>query len=191
MSQQQVSIFVSSLRAMMNKFYELPVPVIAAIDGLALGGGLELALACDIRVASSVAKMGLVETKLAIIPGAGGSQRLPRLINPSVAKELIFTARIFDGTEAQRLGVVNHAVEQNDAGDAAFQKSVEIAREMLHNGPFALKMAKAAINQGMQVDLKTAFKFEEAYYAQIIPTKDRVEGLTAFREKRPPKYIGE
>ncbi|XP_017786888.1 PREDICTED: methylglutaconyl-CoA hydratase, mitochondrial [Nicrophorus vespilloides] len=191
MTQKQVSIFVTSLRAMMNRIHELPIPVIAALDGLALGGGLELALACDIRVASIYAKLGLVETKLAIIPGAGGSQRLPRLINPAVAKELIYTARIFDGKEAKELGVVNHAVEQNEEGDAAYVKSLDIAREILPNGPVGVKMAKAAINQGLEVDLKSAFEFEKSYYAQLIPTKDRLEGLQAFKEKRTPKYIGE
>lgn len=100
----QVSKFVSRLRRLMQTVYHFPVPVIAALDGTALGGGLELALACDMRVASTVAKMGLVETKLAIIPGAGGSQRLPRAISVSLAKELIYTGRIFDGQEAKDMG---------------------------------------------------------------------------------------
>ena len=103
--------------------------------GAALGGGLELALSCDLRVASSSAKMGLVETRLAIIPGAGGTQRLPRLINVSLAKELIYTARVFNGDDALKMGIVNHSVPQNDDGDAAFKRAMKLAEEILPNGP--------------------------------------------------------
>ncbi|CAG0899785.1 unnamed protein product [Cyprideis torosa] len=135
--------------------------------------------------------MGLVETRLAIIPGAGGTQRLPRVVPPHIAKELIFTARVFNGEDAFRLGIVNHVVEQNDTGSAAYEKCLDLATEMLPNGPVALRMAKLAINKGREVDLMSGLSFEEACYAQIIPTKDRREGLEAFREKRPPKYKGE
>ncbi|XP_074021862.1 methylglutaconyl-CoA hydratase, mitochondrial isoform X2 [Numenius arquata] len=169
----------------------LPVPTIAAIDGTALGGGLELALACDIRVAASSAKMGLVETKLAIIPGAGGTQRLPRTIGVSLAKELIFSARIVDGEEAKSIGLISHVVEQNETGDAAYRRALALAREFLPQGPVAMRVAKLAINQGMEVDLVTGLAIEEACYAQTIPTKDRIEGLLAFKEKRPPRYKGE
>ncbi|XP_016377543.1 methylglutaconyl-CoA hydratase, mitochondrial-like [Sinocyclocheilus rhinocerous] len=169
----------------------LPMPTIAAIDGAALGGGLEMALACDIRVAASSAKMGLVETKLAIIPGAGGTQRLPRTVGVSVAKELIFAARVLSGDEAKSLGLVNHAVEQNKTGDAAYLRALDLAREFIPQGPIAIRMAKLAINQGIEVDLKTGLAIEEACYAQVIPTKDRLEGLQAFKEKRPPRFKGE
>ncbi|XP_053150562.1 methylglutaconyl-CoA hydratase, mitochondrial isoform X3 [Hemicordylus capensis] len=169
----------------------LPVPTIAAIDGIALGGGLELALACDIRVAATSAKMGLVETKLAIIPGAGGTQRLPRTIGVSLAKELIFSARVVDGEEAKSIGLISHVVEQNEAGDAAYRRALALAQEFLPQGPVAMRVAKLAINQGMEVDLLTGLAIEEACYAQTIPTKDRVEGLLAFKEKRPPRYKGE
>ncbi|XP_006717213.1 methylglutaconyl-CoA hydratase, mitochondrial isoform X4 [Homo sapiens] len=169
----------------------LPVPTIAAIDGLALGGGLELALACDIRVAASSAKMGLVETKLAIIPGGGGTQRLPRAIGMSLAKELIFSARVLDGKEAKAVGLISHVLEQNQEGDAAYRKALDLAREFLPQGPVAMRVAKLAINQGMEVDLVTGLAIEEACYAQTIPTKDRLEGLLAFKEKRPPRYKGE
>ncbi|XP_016015968.2 methylglutaconyl-CoA hydratase, mitochondrial isoform X8 [Rousettus aegyptiacus] len=144
----------------------LPVPTIAAIDGLALGGGLELALACDIRVAASSAKMGLVETKLAVIPGAGGTQRLPRAIGMSLAKELIFSARVLDGQEAKAVGLISHVLEQNQEGDAAYKKALDLAREFLPQGPVALRVAKLAINQGMEVDLVTGLAIEEACYAQ-------------------------
>ncbi|XP_036750535.2 methylglutaconyl-CoA hydratase, mitochondrial isoform X2 [Manis pentadactyla] len=169
----------------------LPVPTIAAIDGLALGGGLELALACDIRVAASSAKMGLVETKLAIIPGGGGTQRLPRAIGMSLAKELIFSARVLDGQEAKAVGLISHVLEQNQEGDAAYRKALDLAREFLPQGPVAMRVAKLAINQGMEVDLVTGLAIEEACYAQTILTKDRLEGLLAFKEKRSPRYKGE
>jgi len=191
MAPSEVGPFVSKLRAMVSGLNTLPVPVIAALDGAALGGGLEIALACDLRTASASAKMGLVETKLAILPGAGGSQRLPRLVGVATAKELIFTARVLDGREARAIGLVNHVVEQNKEGNAAFGRAVELAQEIAVNGPVAVRMAKQAINFGSEVDLATGLAFEETCYAQIIPTKDRIEGLTAFREKRPPKYIGE
>ncbi|XP_036897178.1 methylglutaconyl-CoA hydratase, mitochondrial isoform X5 [Sturnira hondurensis] len=191
MNSSEVGPFVSKIRAVINEIANLPVPTIAAIDGLALGGGLELALACDIRVAASSAKMGLVETKLAIIPGGGGTQRLPRAIGMSLAKELIFSARVLDGQEAKSVGLISHVLEQNQEGDAAYRKALDLAREFLPQGPVAMRVAKLAINQGMEVDLVTGLAIEEACYAQTIPTKDRLEGLLAFKEKRSPRYKGE
>lgn len=135
--------------------------------------------------------MGLVETRLAIMPGAGGTQRLPRIINPALAKELIFTARVFSGEEANKMGIVNHSVPQNETNDAAFQKALKLAEEILPNGPVGVRMAKRAINKGSQVDLGTAYSIEEDCYQQLIGTKDRLEGLAAFNEKRVPNYIGE
>lgn len=190
MSQEQVTTFVTNLRSLMSRIYNLPIPVIAAIDGVALGGGLELALACDMRTASKESKLGLVETKLAIIPGAGGTQRLSRIVGPSISKELIFTSKVINGEKAHQLGIVNDVAETNSSNDAAYQKSLNIAREIIPNGPIAIRMAKMAINRGIEVDLNTGLKFEEACYAQVIPTKDRIEGLTAFKEKRTPKYTG-
>lgn len=191
MSPQDVGRFVSKLRQMMSSIEQLPAPVIAAIDGPALGGGLEMALACDMRVVGEKVKLGLVETKLGIIPGAGGTQRLPRILNPAIAKELIFTARQISGAEAKDLGIVNYAVKPNDAGDAAYRKALDLAMEIVPNGPVGVRMAKKAIDKGLQVDLATGCAIEEACYAQIIPTKDRLEGLKAFAEKRKPKFIGE
>nr|XP_056704972.1 methylglutaconyl-CoA hydratase, mitochondrial [Euleptes europaea] len=191
MHSSEVSSFVSRARATINDIATLPVPTIAAIDGIALGGGLELALACDIRVAVTSAKMGLVETKLAIIPGAGGTQRLPRTIGVSLAKELIFSGRVVDGNEAKSIGLISHVVEQNEEGDAAYRRALALAREFLPQGPVAMRVAKLAINQGMEVDMLTGLAIEEACYAQTIPTKDRIEGLLAFKEKRPPRYKGE
>ncbi|XP_038049376.1 methylglutaconyl-CoA hydratase, mitochondrial-like [Patiria miniata] len=191
MKPSEVGPFVSSARRLISDIGDMPMPVIAALDGVALGGGLELALSCDFRLAASTAKMGLVETRLAIIPGGGGTQRLARLINPAKAKELIFTARVFDGAEAERLGVVNRAVEQNEKGEAAYEAALELAKEIIPQGPVAVRMAKKAINRGLEVDLASGLEYEMAYYAQVIPTKDRAEGLTAFREKRTPNYTGE
>lgn len=187
----EVTRFVSSLRGLFKNIEQMPMPMISAIDGVALGGGLEMALACDIRTIADTAKIGLVETKLAIIPGAGGTQRLSRMVGPAIAKELIFTSRILNGTDAKEYGICNHVVEQNENNDAAYKKAVSIAEEILPNGPIGVRMAKKAIDHGLQVDLNTGYAIEEACYAQIIPTKDRLEGLNAFAEKRTPKYKGE
>lgn len=187
---EDVEKFVSSLRNLMNDVEYMPIPVISAIDGAALGGGLELALASDIRTTVYDAKIGLVETKLAIIPGAGGTQRLPRLIGPSKAKELIFTSRIFDGKEAENMGIVNCAVEQNNNGDGAYQAALNIAREILPNGPIGVRMAKAAITRGFDVPIHDGMKVEKECYGQLLNTRDRIEGLAAFAAKRVPIYQG-
>ncbi|ROT83398.1 Methylglutaconyl-CoA hydratase, mitochondrial precursor [Penaeus vannamei] len=190
MKPEEVGPFVAKARSCISDIENLPMPVIVALDGAALGGGLEMALACDLRVAADTAKMGLVETKLAIIPGAGGTQRLPRIIGTAKAKELIFTAAILNGKQAAEIGLVNHVTPR-------------MTQEMLHTTrpwiwhkkspqwPIGVKMAKTAISRGMEVDLGTGLSIEEACYAQVIPTKDRIEGLTAFREKRKPDYKGE
>ncbi|KAM9329990.1 methylglutaconyl-CoA hydratase, mitochondrial [Gastrophryne carolinensis] len=191
MHPSEVGPFVSKARSLLNDFANLPMPTIAALDGAALGGGLEMALSSDIIVAASSAKVGLVETKLAIIPGAGGTQRLPRAVGVAVAKELIFSARVLDGNEARAIGLVSHVVEQNEEGDAAYRRALVLAREFITQGPIAMRMAKLAINQGIEVDLATGLAIEEACYAQVIPTKDRIEGLLAFKEKRPPRFKGE
>lgn len=191
MTQVDTERFVNKLRSVLTQIEQLPMPTIAALDGAALGGGLEMALACDLRTAANDTKLGLVETRLAIMPGAGGTQRLPRVLNVALAKELIFTARVFNGKEAQEMSVVNHAVEQNENKDAAYLKALQLAEEILPNGPVGVKMAKKAIDKGIQVDLSTGYAIEEACYAQIIPTKDRLEGLKAFAEKRKPVYKGE
>ena len=191
MTPAEVGPFVAKGREIIGAWDKLPMPVIAAIDGVALGGGLEMALACDLRVASDNARLGLTETRLAIIPGGGGTQRLPRVVGIGKAKELIYSARILNGKDAEKIGLVNHCVDQNEVGDAAYQKSLELAREILPNGPIGVTMAKMAINKGSEVDIASGLAFEEAAYAQVIPTKDRIEALTAFREKRKPVFKGE
>lgn len=191
LSHEETQQTVGKFRSLTSQIESSPFPVIAAIDGLALGGGFEIALACDIRIASSDAKFGLVETRLAIIPGAGGTQRLPRIVGPAIAKELIFTGRIIDAKLAKEYGIVNHVVEQDQSKAAAYNKALSISQEILPNGPVGIKMAKMAINKGLEVDMNTGCAIEESCYARVIPTKDRIEGLRAFLDKRPPKYVGE
>ncbi|KAI6207276.1 putative 3-hydroxybutyryl-CoA dehydratase [Aphelenchoides fujianensis] len=182
---EEVPRFVDGIRRLTNELSALPMPVIAAIDGFALGGGLELALACDIRVASASSKLGLVETKIAIIPGAGGTQRLSRLVGPALAKELIFTAKVLGGAEAKAIGLVNHVAED------PYAKAREIAHDILKTGPISVRVAKIAIDQGSEVDLNSGLTIEQQCYAQVINTKDRLEGLKAFAEKRAPQFKGE
>ena len=187
MSAVEAAAFVQNIGTAVSTLDSLPMPTIAAMEGAAFGGGLELALAADLRVAGTGARMGLVESSLAIIPGAGGTQRLPRLIGASRAKELIFTARRIGAEEAGRLGLVDRVVPEGAAVDAA----LALAREILPNGPAALRLAKVAVNQGLDLDLAAGLALEQACYAQLLPTRDRLEGLAAFREKRKPMYRGE
>ncbi|XP_037453105.1 probable enoyl-CoA hydratase 2, mitochondrial isoform X2 [Triticum dicoccoides] len=166
----------------------LSIPTIAVIEGAALGGGLELALSCDLRICGENATLGLPETGLAIIPGAGGTQRLPRIIGKSRAKELIFTGRRCDATEAVLMGLANYCVP---AGEA-YGKALELAREITKKGPLGVRMAKKAIDQGMEVaDMRSALAVEGECYEQLLHTQDRLECLAAFAEKREPVYTGE
>mmetsp|Transcript_3556 Transcript_3556/g.5232 ORF Transcript_3556/g.5232 Transcript_3556/m.5232 type:complete len:331 (-) Transcript_3556:40-1032(-) len=187
MSQSEATHFVNKLRATFNAVEKLPMPTIALIEGAAFGGGLELALACDLRVASTKAKMGLVETGLAIIPGAGGTQRLPRLIGESRAKELIYTGRRLSAEEAKSYDIINKLATEEEA----WEETMNLVNQMSKNGPIAMRMAKIAISQGMQMDISSGMALEQQCYAQVIPTKDRLEGIQAFLEKRKPVYKGE
>lgn len=187
MDEEQVRQAVSMIRSSINMIDSLPQPVIAAINGIALGGGLELSLACDIRIASDTAILGLTETSLAIIPGAGGTQRLPRLIGLGRAKELIYTARRISAKEAYGYGLIEYVTSQAELK----QKTIEIAERIVDNGPVAVKMAKRAISQGIETDLQSGLAMEREAYEEVIGTKDRVEGLQAFKEKRKPLYKGE
>ncbi len=186
MSDVEVRQFLRSLGQAMRKLESLPQPVIAAINGFAFGGGLELALACDIRIAAASAKMGLTEVKLGIIPGAGGTQRLPRAIGVSRAKELILTGRRIDAAKAASIGLVSEAVED----DTLLQAALRIADEIAGAAPLAVEQAKFAVSQGMGVDLQTGLAIEAKAYEVLIPTEDRLEALAAFREKRPPNFRG-
>ncbi|RRN71301.1 enoyl-CoA hydratase [Peribacillus simplex] len=164
----------------------LPVPVIAAINGSAFGGGLELALACDIRIASETAKVGLTETALGIIPGAGGTQRLPRIVGMSTAKELIYTARRLDAKAAHALKIISHVYPPQQL----LEEAKKLAGEIAVNAPLALRAAKAAINQGADTNLKTGLQIEKDCYQTTLKTRDRLEGLSAFKEKRKPVFTG-
>lgn len=186
MDENGVRRCLAQIRGVMDKVENLPVPTIAAVNGAALGGGTELALACDLRVVANTAKMGLTETSLAIIPGAGGTQRLPRIVGKAKAKEMIFLAQRLGANECLAIGLANRVVPPEDLLDAANTLAAEITR----NGPVALKAAKRAIDRGMEMDLASALVFESTCYEMTIPTEDRVEGLTAFREKRKPVYKG-
>ncbi len=187
MTPDQVVHFLRTLQDTLLKLERLPKPVIAAINGVAFGGGTELALACDLRIMSRTAKMGLTETSLGIIPGGGGTQRLPRLIGKGKAKELIYTARHVDAEEALAIGLVNQVVEPADLLDAARRLAADIAK----NAPLAIAQAKYAIDHGLEVDLATGLAMETNAYQVLIPTKDRLEGLQAFQERRKPNYQGE
>ncbi|CAF4953588.1 unnamed protein product [Pieris macdunnoughi] len=190
MNDVEVASFVRGLRQTFIDIEDLPMPTIAAIDGVAVGGGLELALACDIRVAADTAKLGLVETGRGLIPGAGGTQRLPRVVHTNIAKELIFTSRIISGIEAKQLGLVNHSVPQNSTNNAAFEKALCLAQEIASNAPIALRCAKQAINEGIQLSIKDGYEIEQKCYEKNIPTQDRREGMLSFMEKRKPNYQG-
>ncbi|MGG1661706.1 enoyl-CoA hydratase-related protein [Brevibacillus sp. NRS-1366] len=187
MPQEQVQQYIRTIRDTFSELEKLPKPVIAAINGLALGGGTELALACDIRVMSDTAQMGLTETSLGIIPGAGGTQRLPRLVGKGIAKELIFTARRVHPQEALSIGLVNRVVPL----EQLMTTSLSLAHSISANAPLALAQAKFAIDCGMEVDLASGLMVESNAYQLLVPTKDRLEGLQAFKEKRKPNYRGE
>ncbi|CAN4078046.1 unnamed protein product [Withania somnifera] len=165
----------------------LHIPTIAAIEGTALGGGLEMAMSCDIRICGEDAVLGLPETGLAIIPGAGGTQRLPRLVGKSIAKDLIFTGRKISGKDAGSIGLVNYCVPSGEAR----LKALGLARDINQKGPLALRMAKCAIDKGVELDTESGLSLEWDCYERLLDTKDRIEGLAAFAERRKPKYKGE
>jgi len=164
----------------------LKKPVIAAINGFALGGGCELAMACDIRVAAENARFGQPEVNLGIIPGAGGTQRLPRLVGKGKAKELIFTGDIIDAKEAEKIGLVNKVVPQDTLMDAV----KEMASKIMSKGPLAIRLAKTAINLGTELDLAKALEYERFAQSLLFTSEDRKEGITAFLEKRKPIFSG-
>lgn len=187
MSDTEVKQAVGLIRETISMIECMPMPVIAALNGVAYGGGLELALACDFRVASEHAKFGLTETSLGIIPGAGGTQRLPRLIGIAKAKELIYTAKRIDAKEAESIGLISKAVRSIEL----FNEVNLLAQMIIGNAPIAIRQAKKAIQLGIETDLQTGLKLEELCYNETIPSKDRQEGIQAFSEKRKPHYKGE
>ncbi|KAJ1736530.1 hypothetical protein H4S06_000455 [Coemansia sp. BCRC 34490] len=198
MTPAEVEQFLYSVKMAFKELESLPQPTIAALDGAALGGGFEMSLCCDLRVAGPRALLGLPETSLAIIPGAGGTLRLTRLIGASRTKALVFTARRLGPFPALSMGIINDVVEASecmddkDTGDHSlgYQRALEWAREILPNGPIAVRMAKRSIDHASAVDPATGLDIEQLCYAQVIPTQDRMEGLRAFKEKRKPVYKG-
>ncbi|NSL50524.1 enoyl-CoA hydratase-related protein [Calidifontibacillus erzurumensis] len=186
LSEREVRRNVFKIRDVFNAVEDLPQPTIAAINGFALGGGFELALACDFRYAVPEAEMGLTEVSWAIIPGAGGTQRLPRLIGPTKAKELILTAERITADEALKLGILSGVVERKEL----LKKAKELAEKIMKNGPIAVRQAKYAINNGLKGDFYTGIALESKAYEVTIPTTDRLEALLAFQEKRKPLFKG-
>ena len=167
---------------------DLYKPVICAINGYALGGGCELAMACDIRIATKRSKFGQPETSLSIIPGAGGTQRLPRLVGVGRAKELIYTGRIIGAEEAKAIGLVNQVTE--DTREDLMATAKEMAQTIMKKGPVATTMAKMAINVGMDTDINTGLLFERIAQTVAFGTDDRKEGTAAFLEKRKADFTG-
>lgn len=173
-------------QAIFQKIADFQAPVIAAISGFALGGGLELALACDIRVMAENARVGLPEVTLAIFPGYGGTQRLPRTIAPGKAKELVFTGDMIDAAEAYRIGLADHLVPPGEAP----AKARAIAEKIIKRGPVAVRLAKEAVNRGLEKTLAEGQKIEAMLFARLCDTEDQKEGAKAFLEKRPPIFRG-
>ena len=170
----------------MNTIERLEKPVIAAINGFALGGGCELAIACDIRLASDNARFGQPEVNLGIVPGFGGTQRLPRLIGKGRASELIFTGDMIDAAEAYRIGLVNRVVPQ----DQLLPTCREMAAKIASRGPVAVRLSKGAIINGLEMDLARACGYEADQFALGFTSADQKEGMEAFLEKRPARFQG-
>lgn len=169
-----------------GKIASLPKPVIAAISGYALGGGCEVALSCDIRIAAENAQLGQPEINLGIFPGGGGTQRLARLVGPAKAKLLVFTGRVIDAKEALNIGLVDQVVPVDELMDEA----KKLAGRMTEKGSIALMMAKTAIERGLNMGLDDALEYERGCFAELFATQDQKEGMKAFMEKRKPKFIG-
>jgi methylglutaconyl-CoA hydratase len=187
MNNQEVLETVTYIGETINRIEQIRVPTIAMVNGIAFGGGLEIALACDLRVAADHVKLGLPETSLGIIPGAGGTQRLSRLIGIGQAKKLIYTAEPIVAMEALDLGLVEHLANK----DTLIKEVEAIAEKIARNAPIALTQAKKAIHQGFQTDLQTGLAIEKLSYQITIPTRDRIEALEAFEQKRKPNFTGE
>jgi enoyl-CoA hydratase/carnithine racemase len=176
----QHEIFERAFVALM----ELPLPVIAAVNGHAYGGGLEMALACDFIYAAKSARLALSETRLGLMPGGAGTQNLPRAVGERRAKELIFTAEPFDAQQGYEWGIVNRVC------DNAMQEALSVASKIASNAPLAVRQAKKSVHYGLQMDLLTGYRFEIEAYNQLVGTEDRKEGVRAFNEKRKPKFQG-
>lgn len=171
-------------QGVLRKLESMPKPVIAAINGFCLGGGCELAMACDFSIASSNAKFGQPEVGLGVTAGFGGTQRLPRLIGVGRARQLLYTGETIDAQEALRIGLVNAVVPENDLMDYV----INIARKIISKGQVAVRFSKAAINNGMQTDIDRAMTIEADIFGLCFSTEDQKEGMKAFTQKRAPQF---
>lgn len=184
LSEEEARAFCLEGQSLFNRIEDLDIPVIAAVNGYALGGGCELALACDIRLASTTAKFGLPELGLGIIPGYGGTQRLPRMIGIGPALYYLFTGESINAQEALRLGLVQGAFPVENL----LNQALELARRISAKAPLALALAKRSVREGLDLPLKQGIAMEAQGYLQTFLTKDRVEGMAAFLEKRKPQF---
>ena len=184
MGPAEVRPMIQNLQEVFNAVEDIPKVVIAAVTGYALGGGCELAMCADLRIASPAAKLGQPEITLGIIPGAGGTQRLPRLVGPSRAKDLILTGRQVDAEEALRIGLIDRIA------DDPYAEAIEMARGFAAGPRAALRAAKAAVTWGSRVDLRTGVAFEREAFSDLFTTADQKEGMAAFVEKRKPDFTG-
>jgi len=186
MTLAQFSAFQRLGRSVMAQMEQLQRPIIAAVNGYALGGGFEIALACDVIVAAENAKFGLPEAKLALLPGGGGTQRLTRIVGSYVAKRMIFSGESIDAQRAYELNIVTEVAEKGEALNAA----VTLAEKILTNGQLAVRMAKRIIDEGLEASLPTALSLEMDATAHLFVSDDKREGIQAFVEKRPPQFSG-
>jgi len=182
----KAKVFIHRGLSVINKLAELPIPVIAAVNGFALGGGLEIAMACDFIYAAENASFGQPEIKLGIIPGYGGTQRLPRMIGPGAAKELLYTGKMISAEDARRLGIVNTVT----AAGTLMDEVMACAREMASKGRVALRAIKQTVNQGLSVDLASGLRMETDAFALCFASSDAKEGTAAFLEKRKADFKG-
>lgn len=178
--------FALSIQSVLFKIEESQKVVICAINGLALGAGCEMAMACDIRIAVEKAKLGQPEVNLGVMPGAGGTQRLPRLVGKGRAMELVFTGDMISAEEARTIGLINRVV----SAESLMKEAKQVAKKILSKGPMAIAAAKRAIHDGLEMNLKEGLKFEARLFGELFETLDMKEGVKAFLEKRPPHFEG-
>ena len=186
MSAEEGRRMIETGQDLMNRIESCRIPVIAAVNGFALGGGCELAMACDIRIASEKAKFGQPETKLGIIPGYGGTQRLPRIVGKGMAKKLIYTGELIDAKEAYRIGLADGLA----APEELLQEAKKLAESICSNAPIAMAMAKSAINEGIHREITDGVSLEAKRFDTAFDSEDRVEGMSAFLENRKASFKG-
>lgn len=186
-TREEMRPWAAALSETLTTLASLPVPVVAAINGYALGGGCEVALACDWRVASAEAKLGQPEISIGVIPGAGGTQRLTRLVGPARAKDLVFSGRLVDAAEALAIGLVDQVVP---AGESVYDAAVALVQRYVDGPRRAISAAKQAIDEGLDLPLERGLALENRLFVELFGTEDQIEGMTAFIEKRRPRFTG-